>query len=511
MGIISTCCTNTACTKTYSQSHIDIADSPFAQLPVKKVRSTESDNKSMLSPNKKYVFPKFFKILDSLANEDIRSVYTFEKRLGAGKFGVVNQACLNKDKNKKFAVKSIKIESIISELKLIENELDILRQVDHPNIIKYYETYNDDVYLHIVTELCTGGELFERIAHKGKFTESEAAKIINKILSAISFLHNLGICHRDIKPENFMFSSSDPDAEIKIIDFGLSTKFISEKSMKDIVGTPFYVAPEVLEGVYTNACDIWSLGVVLYTMLNGKPPFIGTSSEVLSKVAKGAVFFPEKNWHNTSTEAKDIILKMLERNPEKRWTAKQCLDHRWFTKNGDTSSLEIDVKILKKLKNYKRQPRFKQEVLGIVRKFLHPLVVKYYTNNFRAIDQNEDGYITAPDLVQTAKEKDVIITENEAVKLIELLDFDKNGYCSVSDFVAAAVDKKFYSEEIARLAFDHFDVQRDGFITEKDLVRVFKRETKTYTDKEIEQIIAEVDFDRDGKITFQEFKDILLS
>jgi len=465
----------------------------------------------MLSSQRKYVFPKFCKILDSLANEDITSMYTFEKRLGVGKFGVVNQVCLNKDKNKKFAVKSIKIESIMSELKLIENELDILRQVDHPNIIKYYETYNDGEYLHIVTELCNGGELFERIAHKGKFTESEAAKIMEKILTAISFLHNLGICHRDIKPENFTFSSSDPDAEIKIIDFGLSTKFISEKYMEDIVGTPFYVAPEVLEGVYTNACDIWSLGVVLYTMLNGKPPFTGTSSEVLSKVAKAAVFFPEKSWHNVSTEAKDIILKMLERNTEKRWTAKQCLDHPWFIKNGNTSLLEIDVKILKKLKNYKRQPRFKQEVLGIVRKFLHPLVVKYYTNNFRAIDQNEDGYITVPDLVQTAKEKDVIITENEAVELLKLLDFDKNGYCSVSDFVAAAVDKKFYSEEIAKLAFDHFDVQRNGFITEMDLLRAFKRETKTYTDKEIEEIITEVDFDKDGKITFQEFKDILLS
>jgi len=504
MGIISACCINAACTKTYSQSHII---SPFPIHSPKNQNNCEEEHLGQ----RKYVFPKFCKLLDSLAKEDITSVYTFERRLGAGKFGVVNQVCLNKDRNQKYAVKSIKIESIMSELKLIENELDIIRQVDHPNIIKHYESYNDGEYLHIVTELCTGGELFERIARKGKFTESESAKIMEKILTAISFLHNLEICHRDIKPENFMFNSSDPDAEIKIIDFGLSTKFISEKSMKDIVGTPFYVAPEVLEGVYTNACDIWSLGVVLYTMLNGRPPFNGTSSEVLSKVAKAAVFFPEKNWRGVTTEARDIISKMLERNPEKRLTAKQCLEHPWFMKNGDTTSHQIDMKILKRLKNYKKQPRFKQEILGIVRKFLHPLVVKYYTNNFRAIDQNEDGYITVPDLIQTAKEKNIIITENEAIKLLELLDFDKNGYCSISDFFAAAVDKEFFSEEIARLAFDHFDVQKDGFITVMDLIKAFKRETKIYTDKEIKEIIAEVDFDKDGKITFQEFKDILLS
>ena len=507
MGIELGCCTNSTCTKTYSESHIAPRNSLIPIPSITKIPS--SDEPPLLC--QKYVFPKFCKILKSVTNEQITSVYTFEKRLGIGKFGVVNQVCLNKNRGRKFAVKSIKIESIMSELKLIENELDILRQVDHPNIIKYYETYNDGEYLHIVTELCTGGDLLERIRQRKKFTEAEAAKIMEKILTAISFLHNLGICHRDIKPENFMFTSEDLDAEIKIIDFGLSTKFLSENCMNDVVGTPFYVAPEVLQGVYTNACDIWSLGVVLYSMVNGKQPFTGTSSEVLSKVAKATVNFPERNWHNISTDAKDIILKMLERDPNKRYTAKKCLEHPWFTKNRDTSEPKLDVKLLTRLKNLKKQPRFKQEVLGIVRKFLNPLVIKYYTNNFRAIDQNEDGYITVPDLVKSAKENNIAITEKEAARLLNMLDFDKNGYCSISDFVAASFDNRFYSEDIAKLAFDHFDVQRDGYITVMDLMKAFKRETKGYTDKEIEEIIAEVDFDNDGKINFQQFKDILLN
>jgi len=514
MGIAAACCTTNSCTRTYSHSSKKPEESVFPPLSRNKINSVDSPTGSLPSSpviRPKYEFPKFCKILKTVVNEDIRTVYTFEKRLGVGKFGVVNQVCLNKDSGKKFAVKSIKLETIFSELELIENELDILRLVDHPNIIKYYETYSDGEYLHIVTELCTGGELFDRIVQKGKFTEREAARIMEKILNAISFLHNLGICHRDIKPENFMFSSLDPDAEVKIIDFGLSTKFIKEHTLKDIVGTPYYVAPEVLEGVYTNACDVWSVGVVLYTMLNGKPPFTGTSSEILGKVAKAAVFFPERHWHNISEDAKDLISKMLDKNPKNRYSAKQCLDHPWFQTHGDTNPLQLDVKLLKRLKNYKRQPRFKQEILGIVTKFLHPLVVKYYTNNFRAIDQNEDGYITEEDLVKSAKEKNVEITGPEAAQVLQVLDFDKNGHCSISDFVAATVDKKFCSEEIAKLAFDHFDIQRDGFITVLDMIQAFQRGTKKYSDKEIEGILAEVDLDKDGKITFQQFKEILLS
>lgn len=518
MGLAASCCISTACTKTYSRHYKDSREfkDPDSPAPLLADRKEENPMLANDSPSSNetplYKFPKFCTILKTVTNEDVRSVYTFEKRLGMGRFGIVNQVCLNKDKNQKFAIKSMQIDTILSELQLIENELDILRLVDHPNIIKHYETYNDGKYLHLVTELCTGGELFERILKKGKFSEGEAAKIMEKILSAISFLHNLGICHRDLKPENFVFSSTDLDSEIKIIDFGLSTKFVKEKHMSGIVGTPYYVAPEVLEGVYTNACDVWSVGVILYIMLNGKPPFSGeTSSEILGKVARAPVFFPEKAWHNVSHDAKDLLLKMLEKDPQTRFTAKQCLDHPWFQIHGETTSPRLDIRLLKRLKNYRKPPRFKQEILGIVIKFLHPLVVKYYTNNFRAIDHNEDGYITVPDFIQSIRENNMEISEVEATQLLQILDFDKNGHFSISDFVAAAIDKSLCSEEIAKLAFDHFDVQKDGYITVMDLVTAFQRGTKKYTDKEIQLILEEVDLNKDGKITFQEFKDILLN
>lgn len=518
MGIAASCCISSACTKTYSRHFNRLGESREEDSPpppgISCDTSTPSSCSNSPDPKAKtpYKFPNFCKILTSVSKEDITSVYTFERRLGTGRFGVVNQVSLNKDPNKKFAVKSVQIESILSELELIENELDILRLVDHPNIIKYYETYNDGKYLHMVTELCTGGELFDHIVRKGIFSEAEAGRIMEKILSAINFLHNLGVCHRDLKPENFVFSSKEHDAEIKIIDFGLSKKFMKEHIMHDIVGTPYYVAPEVLEGVYTSACDVWSVGVILYIMLNGKPPFTGsTSSEILGKAARAQVFFPEKQWHAISHEAKDLIQKMLEKDPLKRYTAKQCLDHPWFNKNGDSTCPPLDLKLLKRLKNYRRPPRFKQEILRIVTKFLHPLLVKYYTNNFRAIDQNEDGYITEPDFIKTIKENNMEISETEATQLLQMLDFDKNGHFSISDFVAAAIDKSICSEEIAKLAFDHFDVMRDGYITVMDLVTSFQRGTKKYTDEEIKSILEEVDLNKDGKITFTEFKEILLN
>ncbi len=459
------------------------------------------------------IFPKWCKILKSITNEDILKVYTFEKRMGFGHFGVVNQVHLNKDPQRKFAVKSISIQSVIPQLKLIENELDILTEVDHPNIIKYYESYNDGKYLHIVTELCSGGELFDRIIKQGKFSESEAANIMGKILSALSYLHKLGICHRDLKPENFIFSSPDPDAEIKIIDFGLATRQLKEGQMSDAVGTAYYVAPEVLKGVYTNACDVWSLGVIFYIMLSGKPPFPGqTSSEVIGKVTRVPLCFPEKSWRGISVEAKDLITHMLEKNPQARLSSKQCLEHPWFRLFDSAPSSQLDVKLFKRLRNFRKPAsRFKQEVLEIVAKFLHPLLVKYYTSNFRALDQNEDGYITAPDLIQSAKENHVEMNEAEADTLLKTLDLDQDGF-SISDFVAASMDKAHVcTEEMAKLTFDHFDVQKDGFITTLDLIQAFKRGTKMYSDEVIKQILEEVDLNKDGKISFAEFREILLS
>jgi calcium-dependent protein kinase len=186
-------------------------------------------------------------------------------------------------------VKSILKENIKKDVKLLEEELAILTQVDHPNIIKFHETYIDYRYVHIVMELAEGGELFEKIVEMHKFNEYQGASLMRKILSAVKHLHEHGICHRDLKPENFLFSDNSAASEIKLIDFGLSKRFgaIQEadpnEKMHTIVGTPYYVAPEVLRGNYDFSCDVWSLGVILYIMLCGYPPFEGDNNKEIFK------------------------------------------------------------------------------------------------------------------------------------------------------------------------------------------------------------------------------------
>ena len=177
-------------------------------------------------------------------------------------------------------------------------------------------------------ELLQGGELFDRIVSQQKFSEGQAAELMGKILSAVKYLHKHGICHRDLKPENFLYQDNKEEAEIKIIDFGLSKKFNDAEvmsEMKTIVGTPFYVAPEVLSGNYDKSCDVWSIGVILYILLCGYPPFDGdNNTEIFKSILKNDIEFDSEDWAEVSSEAIDLIKKMLTKNHSERITIEQA-------------------------------------------------------------------------------------------------------------------------------------------------------------------------------------------
>ena len=248
-------------------------------------------------------------------NEDVSEKYLFETQLGTGYFGSVKLVIPKIDSNKKYACKSIdKTKLPLKKINNLIREIETLSMVDHPNIIKYYETYNDSQYFHIIMEYCTGGELFERIVQKKRFNENIVCNLIFKIASAIHHCHSLGIVHRDLKPENILFENKSEFSEIKLIDFGLSRKILNEDDLHSIVGSPFYVAPEVLEGNYDEKCDIWSIGVITYCLLSGRPPFYSESREELfKKIKKENVSFSKKIWENISIDAMEYI-KMLLNN-----------------------------------------------------------------------------------------------------------------------------------------------------------------------------------------------------
>ena len=267
--------------------------------------------------------------------------YKVKEVLGKGTFGVVRRCVSRQPPYKELAVKTI-LKSKIPNVELLKREIQILKDVDHPHIIKLYDVYEDSKSIHLVTELCTGGELYDRIIAKthspeGHYSEYDAGRIIRNVLEAISYCHNVkNIVHRDLKPENFLLLNKNDDSPVKIIDFGLSRQTDVEGGgiMQTRVGTVYYVAPEVFTSKdhYTCKCDIWSIGVITYVLLCGYPPFLGQSDAATLDLVKNAIvdFPPEGTWDDITDEAKEFIQYLLNPNPELRPTADEALQHSWL-------------------------------------------------------------------------------------------------------------------------------------------------------------------------------------
>ncbi|KAL3806920.1 hypothetical protein ACHAXA_005492 [Cyclostephanos tholiformis] len=248
-----------------------------------------------------------------------------------------------------YAIKSIRKDDPNFVARDLMREIEMLRVAGgHGGIIRLFDVYEDDTHVHLVTDLCEGGELFDRvIARRGGsssssrgdddddecvdvpcLTEGEAARILGQILDALSHMHGLGIAHRDVKPENVMFATTDDDSPVRLIDLGLSRGHdgASEGPMSRVVGTPYYIAPEVLRGKYDKSCDLWSVGVVAYVLLCGYPPFNGdTTRRTYESVLRGRCDFHAEDWKNIGVDAMDFVRKLLDIDPGRRMTARQAL------------------------------------------------------------------------------------------------------------------------------------------------------------------------------------------
>jgi len=271
--------------------------------------------------------------IKKLRKDEITKYYELGAKLGTGSFAVVRQATRKSD-GKQFAIKIIKKSKLnAEELAVVHDEVEIMHKVDHPNCVKLFEMFETSKKLYMVLELLTGGELFDRIVAKGSYSEKEAAALIRDISGAIKYLHSIGVVHRDLKPENLLYLNPKPDSPIKITDFGLAKLKGTSDNMTTACGTPGYVAPEVLKNEpYDRAVDLWSLGVILYILLCGFPPFYHESTAQLYKqIKKGEYDFPDPYWTDISAEAKNLVTCLLTVNPKKRITAEGVLAHPWIT------------------------------------------------------------------------------------------------------------------------------------------------------------------------------------
>jgi len=285
--------------------------------------------------------------------EALTSKYEVGEELGRGAFSVV-KAGTNRKTRDRVAIKIIDRHDVGKDYeKNLRMEMDILRRVDHPNIIALLEMIEAGNKLYFVMELVTGGELFDRIVEKGSYSEEDAKTLVRKIVSAIEYLHKQNIAHRDLKPENLLVKSIEDDTEVKIADFGLSKIIDKDKMMQTACGTPGYVAPEVLnaEG-YDKEVDMWSVGVITYILLCGFPPFYSESvPEVFEQIMKAEYDYPEEYWDEISAEAKDFIDHLLVVDVAKRLTAEQALSHPWLRQSSKKKSTPLG-KLQQKMNNW---------------------------------------------------------------------------------------------------------------------------------------------------------------
>lgn len=328
-------------------------------------------------------------------SSNIREKYEPISLLGNGAFGKVRLFRAKSAKELKFAIKTIKKENMPKDLfNFLIDEVKIISRMDHPNIVKYYETYEDDFYIHIVMEYLQGEDLFKLIVAKKNenFNEKDLAEILSCLMKALSYIHGQGIVHRDIKPENILFSKTNNYNTLKLIDFGLSTNLKSDSRFR--VGSPFYMSPEIIEGDFSFKSDVWSVGVILYVMLTGKFPFNGKSNEdVFEEIKKKSLNTKYLNEANCSDLVKDLLSKLLVKDQNKRLTIEEALQHPWFKHylNTDKNSGKIDNGIIESMKNFTKKNLFQKEALFYIAKLSKDDDIKKLKNCFMDMDKNNTG------------------------------------------------------------------------------------------------------------------------
>lgn len=297
-------------------------------------------------------------------------LYKLKGVLGTGAFSTVREGSHRTDPRKQtYAIKCVNRKKLSEEDEAaLLDEVAILTELDHSHIIRLYDFFPEPNTYYLVMERMSGGELFDRIVAKAYYNEKEARDVCKIVLEAIGYCHENRVAHRDLKPENLLLLSNDDDSAVKIADFGFAKKVYARNSLKTQCGTPGYVAPEILEGIpYDERADMWSVGVILYILLGGYPPFIENNQrDLFRKIRKGEYEFHEEYWGTVSREAKELIAQLLQVDPVKRLDATQALENPWIMgEDGDLEGKAL-AKQFDKLKAFNAKRKFKAAVSTVL-------------------------------------------------------------------------------------------------------------------------------------------------
>ena len=410
----------------------------------------------------------------------------------------------------------------------INKEINILKNLDHPNIIKVFEFYSSEKYIYIINELCTGGELFDKIVDVKYFSELVACNIMRQLLSAVAYCHENGVIHRDLKPENILIESSEEKNKdffnIKVIDFG-TCEILKKKKLTEQIGTSFYIAPEVLKNGYNEKCDLWSCGVILYILLCGSPPFYGKNEkEIFRKILDGNFTFRHKIWNKISTEAKNLVLKLLQVNPTKRLSAQEALEDVWFQKNFNiNNTLENNQNsnsykmFIKNITEFCAEQKLQQATLAfLVHNFAPKEELDELKKIFFAFDKNGDGKLSKEEFVKGLTKNNsnlntILKSDSSIEGLLKNIDSDNNGYIGFEEFLIASINKeKILTEKNLKLAFDVFDRDKSGGISQNELKYILGEYNVNAKEHLWQKMIQQIDLNQDGQISYEEFHKMMM-
>jgi calcium-dependent protein kinase len=440
----------------------------------------------------------------------IEKDYSVGEVVGSGAFATVRKV-VQKTSGQMRALKIIKKQKSQDSARMYL-EVEILKKLVHPNIMQIFEFYEDKKNFYIITEFCEGGELFDKIVEKGSFSESEAAGVMKQLLSAVNYIHSNSIVHRDLKPENILLDTKKQNI-IKIIDWGTARFYEKNKKMNRISGTPYYIAPEVLNEKYDEKCDVWSCGVIMYILLCGYPPFNAeTDQEILNKIKLGKFTFPDEEWENVSTEAKDLIVNMLAYNANDRFSASSCLSHKWLNDNTLKTTVDksFSIKCLTNMKKFHAERKLQQAALTYI---VNHLISKEDKNEmldlFQQFDKNGDGVLSKDEIMEGYKAYlGEVEAEKEAERIMNEVDMDQSGTIDYNEFVLAAMNRqKVLNKEKLEATFKMFDKDGNGKISADEIRTILGNSNDKGA---LEAIVKEVDANGDGEISLVEFKEMML-
>ncbi|CAL4928819.1 unnamed protein product [Urochloa decumbens] len=459
---------------------------------------------------------------------DLREHYIIGRKLGQGQFGTT-YLCTEISTGCEYACKTILKRKLITkeDVEDVRREIQIMHHLSgHKNVVAIKDVYEDGQAVHIVMELCAGGELFDRIQEKGHYNEQKAAELIRIIVSIVAMCHSIGVMHRDLKPENFLLLDKEDDLSIKAIDFGLSVFFRPGQVFTELVGSPYYVAPEVLHKRYGPEADVWSAGVILYVLLSGVPPFWAeTQQGIFDAVLKGHIDFDSDPWPKISESAKNLIRKMLTPCPSERLKAHEVLRHPWICENGVATDQALDPSVLSRLKQFSAMNKLKKLALRVIAERLSEEEIAGLRQMFKAVDVKNRGVITLGELREGLRRYGTELEHREISDIVEApvacffpptflgkipkqcifwADKDNNATINYEEFIAATVPlNKIEREEHLMAAFTYFDKDGSGYITVDKLQRACGEHNMEGSS--LEEIILEVDQNNDGQIDYAEF------